>query len=67
MTIADDLHETFLTQSLSEQQLAELMAVGDEITITEGDELFREGQPSDYMRPNTLTLERRSSGAASCR
>jgi len=49
MTIADDLHETFLTQSLSEQQLAELMAVGDEITITEGDELFREGQPSDYM------------------
>src|SRR4029079_5289270 len=49
MTIADDLHETFLTQSLSEQQLAELMAVGDEITITEGDELFREGQPSDHM------------------
>src|SRR4051812_11921121 len=49
MTIAQDLQDAFLTQTLTEQQLADLIAVGEEVTITAGDELFREGQPSDYL------------------
>jgi signal transduction histidine kinase len=49
MTIAEDLHAVSLTSALDEQQLAELTAAGEEVTITEGEELFREGQPSDYL------------------
>jgi signal transduction histidine kinase len=49
MTIADDLRGATLTQALTEQQLAELTAVGEEVAITEGEELFREGQPSDHL------------------
>jgi len=49
MTIADDLRAASLTSALSQQQLDELTAAGEEVSITEGEELFREGQPSDYL------------------
>jgi len=42
MTIADDLRAASLTSALSQQQLDELTAAGEEVSITEGEELFRE-------------------------
>jgi signal transduction histidine kinase len=47
--LADDLRSTFLTGGLTEEQLAELAAVGEERPFTSGDELFREGEPADFL------------------
>jgi signal transduction histidine kinase len=47
--LADDLHSTFLTNGLSDQQLKELLAAGQETFFTRGDELFREGEPADFL------------------
>lgn len=45
---ADDLREGFLFKSFTDDQLNDLLAVGDEIAFDEGDELFKEGDPADF-------------------
>jgi signal transduction histidine kinase len=47
--VADDLRAAFLTAGLSEEQLAELMAAGQESSFKSGDELFHEGEPADLL------------------
>ena len=47
--LTDDLQSAFLTNGLSEQQLSELIAAGQEIPFHHGDELFHEGEPADYL------------------
>ncbi len=44
----DDLRAIFLFDGLSEEQLLELIAVGDEVLFDEGDVLFREGDAADF-------------------
>jgi signal transduction histidine kinase len=44
----DDLRPLFLFAGLSEEQLLSLVAAGEEVHFTEGDVLFREGDPADY-------------------
>ena len=46
MTI-DELRSIALFDGLTEYQLRELMAVGEEVTFGDGDELFHEAQPAD--------------------
>jgi signal transduction histidine kinase len=43
----DELRSLFLFDGLSDEQLAELIAVGDEVAFEEGDILFSEGDPAD--------------------
>ena len=47
--VVDDLRAAFLTSGLSDEQLSELMAVGQETPFKVGDELFREGEPADLL------------------
>jgi CRP-like cAMP-binding protein len=47
--LVDDLRSTFLAARLSDTQLAELLAVGEERSFRTGDELFEEGRPADLM------------------
>ena len=47
MTVADDLRGAFLTSSLTDEQRAELIAVGEELTFDPGEVLFEEGRPAD--------------------
>ena len=47
--LADDLRSTFLTSGLSERQHVELLAAGQETPFKRGDELFREGEPADFL------------------
>ena len=47
--VVDDLRAAFLTAGLSDDQLSELMAVGQETPFKVGDELFREGEPADLL------------------
>jgi hypothetical protein len=47
--LTDELRATFLTDGLSDDQLADLLAVGEEVPFASGDELFREGEPADYL------------------
>ncbi|HEX3088842.1 MAG TPA: cyclic nucleotide-binding domain-containing protein, partial [Ilumatobacteraceae bacterium] len=47
--LADDLKSTFLTGGLSDQQQIELLAAGQEVHFKRGDELFREGEPADFL------------------
>ena len=49
MTVEDDLRQAFLTSSLSDEQLAELMTAGEEETIELSEVLFREGQPASQL------------------
>ncbi len=49
MTLADDLRGAFLTSALTDDQLADLMAVGREMPFSPGDELFHEGLPADHL------------------
>jgi len=49
MTIAEDLRATYLLQGLTEQQLVDMTSLGEEVAITEGQDVFVEGQPADYM------------------
>ncbi|HUK73263.1 MAG TPA: ATP-binding protein [Streptosporangiaceae bacterium] len=44
----DDLRAIFLFEGLSDEQLLELIAVGDEVRFDEGDVLFREGEAADF-------------------
>ena len=43
MTVADDLRGAFLTSSLTDEQRAELIVVGEEQTFGPGEVLFEEG------------------------
>ena len=47
--VIDDLRTTFLTSSLSEEQLAEMVAAGEENSFGPDTELFHEGAPADYL------------------
>ena len=47
--VLDDLRSAFLTGGLTDQQRAELFAVGTETFFKRGDELFREGEPADLL------------------
>jgi signal transduction histidine kinase len=49
VTVADDLRGAFLTSSLSDAQLAALMAAGEERVHAAGDEIFREGDPASTL------------------
>ena len=44
----EDLRAIALFDGLSDDQLLELMAVGEELRFNPGEELFREAQPADY-------------------
>jgi signal transduction histidine kinase len=47
MTLIDDVRPLHLFDGLSDEQLGNLVGVGSEVTFTEGDEVFREGEPAD--------------------
>jgi signal transduction histidine kinase len=47
MNVAD-LRGLFLFDGLTDAQLTELIAAGDEVEFAEGDELFHEGAPADF-------------------
>ncbi|TFH20823.1 MAG: cyclic nucleotide-binding domain-containing protein [Acidimicrobiales bacterium] len=49
MSVTDDLRGAFLTSSLTDEQLAELTAAGEERNFEPGDEIFREGQPASIL------------------
>jgi signal transduction histidine kinase len=46
--LIDDLRDLFLFQGLSDEQLGDLIAVGDEVRFETGDVLFREGEAADF-------------------
>ena len=57
----EDLRAIALFDGLSDGQLRELMAVGDEVRFNPGEELFREAQPADYwwvLMAGTISLVR---------
>jgi len=49
VSVADDLRGAFLTSSLSDEQLDELIAAGHERSFAAGDDLFREGTPAEDL------------------
>ena len=52
MTLADDLPRLRRRSSpagSTDEQLAELIDAGQEVAFAAGDELFREGEPADYL------------------
>ncbi len=49
MTVAHDLRSAFLTSSLSDDQLAELVAAGEEHVFAAGDQIFTEGEPASTL------------------
>jgi signal transduction histidine kinase len=46
--LIDDLRGVFLFEGLSDAQLRDLIAVGDEVRFETGDVLFREGEAADF-------------------
>src|SRR5499427_1080157 len=46
--LIDDLRGVFLFDGLSDEQLGELIAAGDEVHFEAGDVLFREGEAADF-------------------
>ena len=44
-----DLRSTFLFESLSDEQVADLIEQGEEVTFGVGDVLFEEGHPADFL------------------
>ena len=65
MTVVDDLRSAFLTSALTEEQLAELVEAGREITFAGGDLLFEEGRPADtlwILLDGQIELSRRIGG-----
>ncbi len=49
VNLAEELRATFLTGGLTDEQLAELIAVGTTVAFERDEELFREGEPADYL------------------
>src|SRR5689334_5048161 len=47
LMLIDDLRGVFLFEGLSEEQLRDLIAAGDEVPFDSGDVLFHEGEPAD--------------------
>ncbi len=45
----DALREAFLTRDLTDAQLTQMWAAGDELTVEPETELFVEGQPADFL------------------
>ncbi|HWC68067.1 MAG TPA: ATP-binding protein [Acidimicrobiales bacterium] len=45
---ADELRGLFIADGLTDAQLAELVAAGEEVAFREGDELFHEGEPATF-------------------
>ena len=59
------LRTAFLTQGLSDAQLDEMWAAGDELSFDAGVEVFVEGEPADYLwvlLDGTVQLTRKSGG-----
>ena len=59
----DDLRAIFLFDGLSDEQLLELIAAGDEVDFEDGDVLFREGDAADFwwvLLDGRIELLRRS-------
>jgi len=46
--LIDDLRGVFLFGGLSDEQLGDLIAIGDEVRFERGDVLFREGEAADF-------------------
>src|SRR5882724_2985599 len=46
--LIDDLRGVFLFEGLSDKQLLELIAAGDEVHFESGDVLFQEGEAADF-------------------
>jgi signal transduction histidine kinase len=46
--VIDDLRDLFLFKGLSNEQLGDLIAVGDEVRFETGDVLFHEGESADF-------------------
>jgi len=46
--LIDDLRGVFLFEGLSDKQLLELIAAGDEVHFENGDVLFQEGEAADF-------------------
>ena len=46
--LIDDLRGVFLFEGLSDEQLGDLIAAGDEVRFGSGDVLFREGEAADF-------------------
>jgi signal transduction histidine kinase len=64
-TLIAELRANFLTGEMSDQQLAEMAAAGDEVTIAPDTEPFHEGEPADYLwilLHGELELSRMSGG-----
>jgi signal transduction histidine kinase len=60
---AEDLRAIPLFDGLTDDQLVELMSIGEFRDFKEGEELFREAQPSDYwwvLLEGTVNLSRRA-------
>ena len=49
MTLIDELRATFLTDGLTDEQLAQLADAGTELQFALGEVLFVEGEPADYL------------------
>ena len=44
----DELRGIYLFAGLTDEQLGELIAVGDAVSFVDGQELFHEGEPADF-------------------
>ncbi|HUP72805.1 MAG TPA: ATP-binding protein [Acidimicrobiales bacterium] len=49
MITAADIRSTFLFNSLTDEQVEDLIAHGEEVVFGVGDVLFEEGQPADFL------------------
>ena len=47
--LADELRGLFLFESLTEEQIAQLVAIGEEVAFEAGTVLFQEGEPADFF------------------
>jgi len=47
--LADELRGLFLFESLTDEQIEQLVAIGEEVTFEAGTFLFREGEPADIF------------------
>jgi hypothetical protein len=47
--LADELRGLFLFESLTDEQIEQLVAIGEEVTFEAGTLLFREGEPADIF------------------
>ncbi len=61
----DALRHAFLTKGLSDAQLAQMWAAGEEVTVAEGTDVFVEGHPADFLwilLEGSVQLTRQSGG-----